>query len=178
MSRVGKTPISIPEGVEVKIENNIISAKGKLGELSQELNSLVNVAINDNKEIQVQPVSKNRDARSMWGTMQRLISNIVLGVSAGFEKKLVIEGVGYRASVAGTTLKVQVGKSHDEDIPIPTGLSVKCPKPTEIEISGASKKTVGDFAADVRSRRTPEPYKGKGIRYSDEIIVRKEGKKK
>ena len=177
MSRVGKAPILIPDGVDVKIEKNTILAKGKLGELKQDLHNLVKVAV-DNGAISVQPASNSRSARAMWGTTQRLIANIVEGVSKGFEKKLEIEGVGYRAKISGSALELQVGKSHDEIIPIPQGLTVKCAKPTEIEITGASKKMVGDFAADVRSRRGPEPYKGKGIRYAGEVILRKEGKKK
>lgn len=177
MSRVGKTPVEIPQGVEVQLSDSEVSAKGKNGQLSVPLNSLVVVKKEENV-VHVAPVSNSRESRSMWGTMQRLITNIVIGVSEGFSKELEIQGVGYRASLSGKTLKLQLGFSHDIDLVIPEGLTVKCAKPTEIEISGANKKDVGDFAAKIRSFRPPEPYKGKGVRYKDEVILRKEGKKK
>ena len=177
MSRVGKNPVEVPSGVEVAISGRVISAKGKLGELSYEFTDLVSATLDDGK-VTVAPVNESKRARALWGTTRARIQNLVTGVTDGFSKSLEITGVGYRASVQGQILNLQVGYSHEVNYPIPEGIEIKCAKPTSIAISGADKQRVGQTAAEIRSYRPPEPYKGKGIRYSDEIIRRKEGKKK
>lgn len=177
MSRVGKNPVPIPSGVECNLSNGQLSAKGKLGQLAFPISPDVVVEVKDGK-VFVQPKSKSKNARMMWGTTQRLAKNLVNGVSEGFTKKLEINGVGYRASVQGNKLVLQLGHSHDIELQIPTELKVVCEKPTAISISGADSQKVGQFAAQVRSYRPPEPYKGKGVKYEGEYILRKEGKKK
>ena len=177
MSRVGNNPVEVPSGVEVAINDRSITAKGKLGQLSFEITDSVTMAMEDGRVV-VRPVDQSKSARALWGTTRSRIQNMVSGVSEGFSKNLEITGVGYRAAVQGQSLSLQLGYSHDVDYPIPEGITIKCEKPTSIAISGADKQRVGQVAAEIRAYRKPEPYKGKGIRYSGEIILRKEGKKK
>jgi large subunit ribosomal protein L6 len=177
MSRVGKHPVTVPDGVDVAVVGQRVTAKGKLGELAYETTDDVTVAVQD-KQIVVKPTSSSKRARAMWGTARSRIQNIVTGVSEGFSRELEINGVGYRAAVQGDKLSLQLGFSHDVNYPIPKGITVKCEKPTMILISGADKQKVGQMAAEVRAYRPPEPYKGKGVKYVEETIIRKEGKKK
>ncbi len=178
MSRVGKNPVSIPSGVEVSIDGSVVKAKGKLGELSFEfLSNEVSVEKTDDG-VQVMNRFESKKSRSLWGTTRARIQNLVLGVSEGFKKDLEIVGVGYRAAVQGSDLQLQLGFSHDVKYPIPQGIKVTCERPTAIRIEGVDKQIVGQIAAEIRSYRPPEPYKGKGVRYADEFILRKEGKKK
>ena len=177
MSRIGKNPVAIPQGVTVTLAGDGISAKGKLGELSLRLTGDVKVTRRDDA-IVVEPAGDSTRARAMWGTTRANIHNLIMGVSEGFTKRLEIAGVGYRAQVQGTRLVLQLGFSHDVEIEVPKGLTVKAEKPTTVSITGADKQAVGQFAANVRGWRRPEPYKGKGIRYEGEQILRKEGKKK
>ena len=177
MSRIGKNPVTVPDGVSVDIVGALVTAKGKLGELSARFTDDVEVTQEDNL-VYVKPRNGTREARKMWGTSNSIISNLVVGVSEGFTRKLEINGVGYRAQVQGQTLNLQLGFSHDVNYPIPEGIEIKCPDQNHIEISGANKQRVGQVAAEIRSYRPPEPYKGKGIKYNDEYILRKEGKKK
>ncbi len=177
MSRIAKHPVTVPSGVEVRIDGQDVTAKGKLGQLSLRLIDEVGVA-QDGDKITVEPRSNSRLARNMWATSRTLINNLVLGVSEGFTKQLEINGVGYRAAVQGKDLVLQLGYSHEVRHPIPEGITVKCERPTAITISGADKQRVGQMAAEVRAYRKPEPFKGKGVKYADETILRKEGKKK
>jgi len=177
MSRVGKNPVEVPSGVEVAIKGGLVSAKGKLGTLEFEATDDVAITLEDGK-VWVKPLNNSKKARAMWGTARARIQNMVVGVSEGFTKELEINGVGYRAAMQGKALSLQLGFSHDVAYPIPEGIQVKCEKPTSITISGADKQKVGQVAAEIRSYRPPEPYKGKGVKYADEVILRKEGKKK
>ena len=177
MSRIGKNPVAIPDGVTVEVVGQTVNAKGKLGELSATLTDDVVVSINDN-EVKVDPREGAPRARQMWGMSRSVIRNLVEGVSQGFSKKLLISGVGYRAQVKGKDLVMQLGFSHEIVYPIPEGIDIKCPDQTTIEISGADKQKVGQIASEIRGYRPPEPYKGKGVKYEDEYILRKEGKKK
>lgn len=177
MSRVGKKPIEIPAGVQCAFDNGVFSAKGKNGQLTYAVSGHVLVSIEEGK-ILVAPASTAQKSRAMWGTTQRLVGNLVKGVSEGFTKRLEINGVGYRAAVQGSNLVLQLGYSHDVIYPIPEGISIACEKPTAVAISGARAQQVGQVAAEIRSFRPPEPYKGKGVRYEGEKILRKEGKKK
>ncbi|MCG8512471.1 MAG: 50S ribosomal protein L6 [Rhodospirillales bacterium] len=177
MSRIGKHPVEVPDGVTVAIADNNVSAKGKLGELSVMITDDVELS-QDGNQVWVKPRNNSVKSRKMWGTARSVINNIVVGVHEGFSRKLEINGVGYRAQVQGKELILQLGYSHDVHFPIPEGIDIKCPDPTHIEISGASKQKVGQVAAEIRAFRPPEPYKGKGVKYAEEIIVRKEGKKK
>jgi large subunit ribosomal protein L6 len=177
MSRVGKAPVSIPSGVEVAIKDSTISVKGSLGALDMSLNNLVKVE-NNAGALSFTPVDQSAAANAMSGTMRQLVNNMVNGVSKGFEKKLNLIGVGYKASVAGNKLNLAVGYSHPVDFVMPAGITVATPTPTEIIIKGADRQRVGQIAAEVRAVRPPEPYKGKGIRYADEKVVIKETKKK
>ena len=177
MSRVGKHPVAVPSGVTVEIANRILKAKGKLGELSLELSDEVEAKLEDGKVV-VTPRSETKRARTLWGTTRALVNNMVGGVSKGFSKTLEINGVGYRAQVQGKNLQLQLGYSHDVVYPIPAGVTIKCERPTQISISGADRQRVGQVAAEIRAFRKPEPYKGKGIKYDNERILRKEGKKK
>jgi large subunit ribosomal protein L6 len=177
MSRIGKNPVMVPDGTQVTIDGHIVSAKGKLGELSIVLTADVEISQADN-QITVMPRSKTKRAQMMWGTSRNLIDNLVTGVTTGYSKTLDINGVGYRAAVQGRMLTLQLGYSHDVEYPIPEGIDIKCESPTIIVVSGADKQRVGQVSAEIRSYRKPEPYKGKGIRYRGEIILRKEGKKK
>jgi large subunit ribosomal protein L6 len=177
MSRVGKNPILVPSGVTCLIEGHKITVKGKNGELSALTSKDVVVTFEDNA-ILIKPRDESKQARMLWGTWRNRISNMVNGVHEGFTVRMDINGVGYRAAVEGNALKLQLGYSHDVLYPIPQGIQVKCEKPTAIAISGADRQRVGQVAAEIRSYRKPEPYKGKGIKYENERIVRKEGKKK
>jgi len=179
MSRVGKNPVVVPAGVDLTIDGEAITAKGKLGELIVALSDLVEVTREDNL-VHVKPVATAKRNRQMWGTMRANIRNAVVGVSEGFKRKIEINGVGYRAAVQGTTLRLQLGYSHDVNFPIPSDVKIAMEgdKGNVIAISGASAQRVGQVAAEIRAYRPPEPYKGKGLKYSDETIVRKEGKKK
>ena len=177
MSRVGKNPVAVPSGVSLQIVGREVKAKGKLGELSLRLSDQVEVGL-ANGHFWVKPVGDSKQARMMWGTTRNLVRNLVTGVSRGYSKTLEINGVGYRAAVQGKNLQLQLGFSHDVIYPIPVDVAIKCDKPTVITISGADKQRVGQVAAEIRAFRRPEPYKGKGIKYENEKIVRKEGKKK
>jgi large subunit ribosomal protein L6 len=178
MSRVGKNPVTVPDGVELQIGETQITAKGKLGELTAPLHELVKTELKDG-EFWVRPVDESdQKARAMWGTTRAVVQNMVTGVSQGFTRELEITGVGYRAQVQGKDLLLQLGFSHDIHFPIPEGVEVKCPKPTTVQISGANKQQVGQMASEIRRLRPPEPYKGKGVKYAGEQILRKEGKKK
>ena len=177
MSRIGKNEVIVPEGVNFSVDGRILSVKGKLGELTEEITDSVTVEFKDNK-VSVKPVNKDKEASSQWGLVRTLINNMVIGVESGFSKTLEVNGVGYRAAAEGDILQLQLGYSHDIKVAIPKEISVKCSKPTEIVISGANKQKVGQFAAEIRSLRKPEPYKGKGVRYSNEYVRQKEGKKK
>jgi len=177
MSRVGKNPIPVPSGVDIQIAGRTLSAKGKLGNLAMTLPDEVTVKVEDGK-IVVTPDNDDKRARTNWGTTRSLVNNMVHGVSAGFTIALEISGVGYRASVQGSNLNLQLGYSHDVVFPIPDAIKIVCERPTAIAISGADRQQVGQVAAKIRSYRPPEPYKGKGIKYAGEQIRRKEGKKK
>lgn len=177
MSRVGQKPVEVPDGVQVSLNGRSVTAKGKLGELSLDMVDYVSAALEDGK-IVVKPSEESKRARAMWGTTRSRLQALVTGVSEGFSRQLEINGVGYRAQVQGSTLNLQLGYSHDIPYPIPAGISIVCEKPTSIAISGADKQQVGQVASEIRAFRPPEPYKGKGIKYADEVILRKEGKKK
>jgi large subunit ribosomal protein L6 len=177
MSRIGKRPVAIPGGVTATIDNGTLSVKGPKGTLTLGLSDLIDYKVEEG-EILVKPANDSKQARAFWGMQRTLVSNLVEGVTDGFTKVLVIKGVGYRANAQGTNLKLQLGYSHDVDLPVPAGLEVKTPDQTTIEISGIDKQAVGQFAAEIRRWRKPEPYKGKGIAYRGEYIFRKEGKKK
>ncbi len=177
MSRVGKESVEVPSGVEVKIDGVIVSAKGKLGEQSVTLTDDVKVTQDDGKLL-VEPSHPGKRARMMWGTSRALLQNLVTGVSDGFTYNMDIQGVGYRAAVQGKTLNLQLGHSHDINYPIPEGLNVSVERNTQIEVKGANKQVLGQFCAEVRAFRPPEPYKGKGVRLRGEFVMRKEGKKK
>jgi large subunit ribosomal protein L6 len=177
MSRVGKNPVVVPSGVELSLAGRKVTAKGKLGQLEYEASDAVDIAFADGR-VTVTPIGDSKKARAMWGTARARVQNLVTGVSEGFQKSLEITGVGYRASVQGQTLNLQLGYSHDINYPIPQGITIRCERPTAVTISGADKQQVGQVAAEIRGFRPPEPYKGKGVRYANEQILRKEGKKK
>jgi large subunit ribosomal protein L6 len=177
MSRIGKHPVPVPAGVDVTVSGQQVTAKGKLGELSYVLVDDVLAKLEGGKVV-VTPRADTRRARVMWGTSRTQVSNLIQGVSKGFAVNLEINGVGYRASVVGRDLVLQLGYSHDIKYPIPEGIAIKCDKPTAISISGRNRQQVGQVAAEIRGYRKPEPYKGKGIKYDKEVLLRKEGKKK
>ncbi len=177
MSRSGRIPIPIPENTDVKLESGVIFAKGKLGELSFKFDQDAKVEIKDNSVV-VSKGGENQRYAKMWGTVRSRIYNMIYGVSHGFNKELQLNGVGYKATPKGKVLELLLGYSHPINFEIPEDLKIEVPKPTEIKISGIDKQRVGQVAANIRSFRKPEPYKGKGIKYKDEIIRRKEGKKK
>lgn len=177
MSRIGKNPVPLPNGVTCTLSGQDLTAKGPLGTLGISVSSDVTFEIKDN-EILISPVNQGKRSRMMWGTTQRLVTNLVEGVSKGFTKRLEINGVGYRASVQGNNLVLQLGFSHDINFPIPVGITIKCEKPTLVVITGFDKQKVGQVASEIRGYRPPEPYKGKGVKYEGERILRKEGKKK
>jgi len=177
MSRVGKYPVEIPAGVQVAIAGRLLTAKGRLGEMQLELTDLVDASVEGGK-VSVAPRSEAADARMMWGTTRALVASMVHGVSTGYTKTMEITGTGFRAAVQGSNLVMNLGFSHDVIFPVPAGIKITCERPTAIKIEGVDKRKVGQVAAEIRSFRPPEPYKGKGVRYGDEQIRRKEGKKK
>lgn len=177
MSRVGKHPVQIPQGVQVSLNNGQLTVKGKRGELSLAVSNHVDAIVEDN-QVTIKPKDDGVDARTMWGTTRALIANMVKGVSEGYTKALEITGTGFRAAVQGSNLVMNLGYSHDVIYPIPSDIKITTPRPTAIVVEGSDKQRVGQVALDIRNFRKPEPYKGKGVRYDDEIIRRKEGKKK
>lgn len=177
MSRIGKKPVTIPSGVTASIEGDTLTVKGPKGTLTMGLVDEVEYKV-EGEEITVKPANDTRRARDFWGMQRTLVSNLVEGVTEGYTKVLEIKGVGYRAQAQGKTLKLQLGYSHDVDLDVPEGVEVKTPDQTTVEVSGIDKQAVGQFAAEIRRWRKPEPYKGKGIKYRGEYIFRKEGKKK
>ena len=177
MSRVGKKPVPVPTGVTANIVGQKVAVKGSKGELNFVVPDDVSVSM-DGAVIKVDPRNDSKRARAMWGMSRAMINNLVTGVSKGFERKLEITGVGYKAAVVGKNLQMSLGYSHEINYPIPAGVSIVTPKPTEIMISGVDKRQIGQIAAEIRAMRGPEPYKGKGVRYEGEFIFRKEGKKK
>jgi large subunit ribosomal protein L6 len=177
MSRVGKRAVAVPSGVTASVEGRTVKVKGPKGALQLALHDDV-VATMERGGIKVDPRDQSKRARAMWGTYRSLIANLVEGVTRGFEQKLEITGVGYRAAVQGKNLQLQLGYSHDVVFPIPEGITIATPRPVEILISGIDRQKVGQVAAEIRGFRPPEPYKGKGVRYAGEYIFRKEGKKK
>ncbi|WDI31001.1 50S ribosomal protein L6 [Hyphococcus flavus] len=177
MSRIGKKVIPVPGGVTVNVDGQTVNARGPKGELKFVVNELCTVALEDN-EISVKPVNNSKPARSMWGMSRTRIANMLEGVTNEYTKTLELVGVGYRAQMKGAALNLALGYSHEIDYPAPDGVKIATPKPTEIVISGIDKQKVGQAAAEIRAMRPPEPYKGKGIKYADEYIFRKEGKKK
>ncbi|MDO9709988.1 50S ribosomal protein L6 [Paracraurococcus lichenis] len=177
MSRVGKYPVPVPAGVQVALQGRTVVAKGKNGELTLDLTDEVDVEVADN-QVAVKPRRDDRRSRTMWGTTRSLINGMVTGVSTGFTKSMEITGTGYRAAVQGKDLVLSLGFSHEVRYPIPAGITIVCERPTAVKVSGADKQRVGQVAAEIRAYRGPEPYKGKGVRYTDETILRKEGKKK
>ncbi|WP_188518759.1 50S ribosomal protein L6 [Alsobacter metallidurans] len=177
MSRIGKKPVAVPAGVTASLDGNLVKVKGSKGELSFLAPEDVTVTLDDGA-ISVTPRTETKRARAMWGMSRSQVANLIEGVSKGYEKKLDITGVGYKAAVAGKVLKLSLGYSHDIDYEIPAGIAIVTPKPTEIVVTGIDKQRVGQTAAEIRDFRGPEPYQGKGVRYSGEFIFRKEGKKK
>jgi len=177
MSRIGKHPVAVPSGVEVQLSGQTLSAKGSLGTLRLVLTNEVTASIADGT-VTIAPKNETKQSRAMWGTTRALVNNMVTGVSKGFSVTLEINGVGYRAAVQGNALNLQLGYSHDIAYPIPEDVKITCERPTVITLSGADRQRVGQVAAEIRAYRTPEPYKGKGIKYSTETVRRKEGKKK
>jgi len=177
MSRIAKAPVTIPSGVDIKLDGNKMTVKGSKGQLSHILNSAVNIDIADNV-IHMQWDKDNKEATAQAGTARAILSNMVTGVSAGFEKKLTLIGVGYRAQAKENMLSLSLGFSHPVDFEVPAGITVETPTQTEIVVRGSNKQLVGEVSAKIRAYRPPEPYKGKGVRYADEHVVRKEAKKK
>ncbi len=177
MSRIGKKPVEVPQGVTATIDGRKVSVKGPKGELAFLATDDVDLTLDDGL-ISIRPRDASNRARAAWGLSRTMVANLVEGVTKGFERKLEINGVGYRAAVQGSNLQISVGYSHEVLYPIPQGIKIETPKPTEIVISGTDKQRVGQVAAEIRQFRKPEPYKGKGIKYAEETIHRKEGKKK
>jgi large subunit ribosomal protein L6 len=177
MSRVGKYPVEIPQGVQVAVVDGLLTAKGQLGELKLRLTDHVEATVEGDK-VTVKPRTQERQARMMWGTTRSLVANIVHGVSSGYQRSMEISGTGYRAAVQGKNLELSLGYSHPVVFPIPDGIKITCERPTAIRVEGVDKRLVGQVASEIRSFRLPEPYKGKGVRYTNEQIRRKEGKKK
>lgn len=177
MSRIGKKPVVVPSGITANVEGQTVKIKGPKGALQVVLHDDVSVKLDDG-QIKVDPRSETKRARSQWGTSRTLIANLIAGVTKGFEQRLEINGVGYRASIQGKNLQIALGYSHDIVYPIPEGITIATPRPVEIVISGMDRQKVGQVAAEIRDYRPPEPYKGKGIKYAGERIFRKEGKKK
>jgi large subunit ribosomal protein L6 len=177
MSRIGKNPVPIPAGVQVELAGQMLNVSGGKGKLSLPISTDVTATIADGA-VTIAPKDESKRARAMWGTTRALVNNMVTGVSAGFTRTLEINGVGYRAAVQGKILNLQLGYSHDIAYPIPDNIQIACERPTLIAVTGADRQRVGQVAAEIRGYRPPEPYKGKGIKYSDEFVRRKEGKKK
>ncbi|MEL7115054.1 MAG: 50S ribosomal protein L6 [Pseudomonadota bacterium] len=177
MSRIGKRPVDLPSGVEAKIDGQTVEVKGPKGTRTFTATDDVTLAVEDGK-VSVTPRGSSKRARQQWGMSRTQVQNLVTGVTSGFKKELEINGVGYRAAIQGNTLKLNLGYSHEVNFEVPDGITVTCPKQTEIVVEGADQQLVGQVAANIREWRKPEPYKGKGIKYKDEYIFRKEGKKK
>ena len=177
MSRIGKKPVAVPKGVTANVKGQTVSAKGPKGQLAVALHDHVSVAMGDHG-VKVEPRDQSKTARAIWGLSRTLVQNIFVGVTDGFQERLEITGVGYRAQVEGKALNLALGYSHEVKFPIPEGIKIETPKPTEIVVSGIDKQKVGQVAAEIRRWRPPEPYKGKGVKYAGEYIFRKEGKKK
>jgi large subunit ribosomal protein L6 len=177
MSRIGNKTVAVPSGVTANVEGQTVKVKGPKGAMQVVLHDEV-LAKMDKAGIKLDPRSQSKRSRSLWGTSRTLVANLVAGVTKGFEERLEITGVGYRAAVQGKTLQLQLGFSHDVNFPIPEGIAIATPKPTEVVVSGIDKQKVGHVAAEIRGFRPPEPYKGKGVKYTGEYIFRKEGKKK
>lgn len=177
MSRIGKKPVDLPSGVEAKVSGQTIEVKGPKGTRTFTATDDVALTVEEGK-VSVQPRGKSKRARQQWGMSRTQVQNLVTGVTAGFKKELEINGVGYRATMQGNSLKLNLGLSHDVDYVAPAGVTITAPKPTEIIVEGIDQQAVGQVAAEIRAWRAPEPYKGKGIKYKDEYIFRKEGKKK
>ncbi len=177
MSRIGKKPVTVPSGVTAQLNGQEVKVKGPKGELKHVLADTI-VAKLDKDGIEVSMREDTKEARAMWGMSRTMVANLIAGVTEGFSRRLEITGVGYRAAVQGQNLQLQLGYSHDIAYPIPQGIQVLCPKPTEILVTGIDKQKVGQVAAEIRRFRPPEPYKGKGVKYAGEFILRKEGKKK
>jgi large subunit ribosomal protein L6 len=177
MSRIGKRAVAVPQGVTASLDGQTVTMKGPKGQLAFVLHDDIVAKLEDG-QLKVDPRQESKRARSMWGMSRTMVQNLVTGVTAGFEKRLDIEGVGYRAAVQGKTLTLALGYSHDVVYPIPDGITIACPRPTEVVVSGIDRQKVGQVAAEIREFRKPEPYKGKGVRYRGEFIFRKEGKKK
>jgi large subunit ribosomal protein L6 len=177
MSRIGKNPVAIPAGVQVNLAEQVLTVSGGKGKLTLPISTEVTATVADGA-VTIAPKSESKRARAMWGTTRALVNNMVVGVSTGFIRTLEINGVGYRAAVQGRTLNLQLGYSHDIPYPIPQDIQIACERPTLIAISGADRQRVGQVAAEIRAFRPPEPYKGKGIKYLEETLRRKEGKKK
>ena len=177
MSRIGKQPVALPDNVSASIEGSILSVKGPKGTLTMPMLEDISYGIEDGR-IVVRPANDSKRARSFWGMHRTLVQNLVTGVTEGFTKTLEITGVGYRAAAQGRNLRLQLGYSHDVNVPVPDGIEIKTPDPVTVEISGIDRQQVGQVAAEIRRWRKPEPYKGKGIKYRGEYIFRKEGKKK
>jgi large subunit ribosomal protein L6 len=177
MSRIGKDPVAIPDGVQVQLSGQMLSAKGRIGALSLAVHNEVTATVADG-QVTIAPNNESKRARALWGTTRALVNNMITGVANGFTRNLEINGVGYRAAVQGSALNLQLGYSHDINYPIPADVKITCERPTAITVTGADRQRVGQVAAEIRAFRPPEPYKGKGIKYADEVIRRKEGKKK
>jgi large subunit ribosomal protein L6 len=177
MSRIAKNPYTLPEGVTAEVNGGVAKVKGSKGELSLKLVDEVAVKVEEGTVV-VSPNSQSRFAKAMWATTWRLIQSMAIGVSTGYERVLEVKGVGYRANVQGSNLVLQLGYSHDVIMPIPAGIKVEVEKQTKITLTGIDKQALGQFASEIRSKRPPEPYKGKGVKYAEERIIRKEGKKK
>ena len=177
MSRIGKKAVAVPSGVTANVEGQTVKVKGPKGALQVVLHDDITVTM-DKGAVNLAPRDESKRARSMWGTSRTLVANLISGVTKGFEERLEITGVGYRAAVQGKTLQLQLGFSHDVNFAIPEGIAIATPKPTEVVITGIDKQKVGQVAAEIRGYRPPEPYKGKGVKYAGEYIFRKEGKKK
>ncbi len=177
MSRIAKVPVALPSGIDIKLEGNEVTVKGNKGQLSASLHEKVSLAI-DNNQVEIKWDKADKIANSQAGTTRAVINNMIVGVSQGFEKKLALVGVGYRAQAKGDTLGLSLGFSHPVDYEVPAGITIETPSQTEIIVRGFDKQKVGQVAAEIRAYRPPEPYKGKGVRYADENVVRKEAKKK
>ena len=177
MSRIGKKPVPVPSGITANVEGQTVKVKGPKGALSVVIPDDVAVKLDDG-QIKVDPRNETKRARSQWGTSRTLVANLIAGVTKGFEERLEINGVGYRAAVQGKNLQLALGYSHDVVYPIPEGITIVTPRPVEIVITGTDRQKVGQVAAEIRKYRPPEPYKGKGVKYAAERIFRKEGKKK
>ena len=178
MSRVAKKPIAIPSGVEINVEGQLVTVKGPKGQMQHLVNNQVSVEKNESNELVVSVVSNSKQAWAQAGTARAVVNNLVTGVSTGFERKLQLIGVGYRAQAQGKSLNLSLGFSHPVDYPVPEGITIETPSQTEVVVKGMDKQRVGQVAAEIRAFRPPEPYKGKGVRYADEVVVRKEAKKK